>query len=112
MPANREGPAPLFEPSDVARVLGKSAWWVKDQARKGLIPFTRPGRAYRFTAEQVAEIVQLYSQPVSAVTQLVAHPKPVRSDKPAALKPKPAVRLHARPPRRTAQTAPQQSEAA
>ena len=44
----------LYLPEEVAAVLGCSAWWVKDRARRRLIPFTRVGRAYRFTGEHLA----------------------------------------------------------
>ncbi|MEU3494489.1 helix-turn-helix domain-containing protein [Kitasatospora cineracea] len=96
---------PLFQPADVAKALGKSEWWVKEQARRGRIPFTKPGRAYRFTAEQVAEIVRLYEarpiiavvpQPQAAVVR--ESRKQVREQQPG----RPAVRLRARVPRRTA----------
>ncbi|MFE6025611.1 helix-turn-helix domain-containing protein [Streptomyces niveus] len=49
----------LYRPEDVAAVLGCSAWWVKDRARRRLIPFARIGRAYRFTGEHLAEIVRM-----------------------------------------------------
>lgn len=52
----------LYYPADVARALGKSEWWVKEQARNNRIPYTKPGRAYRFTAEQFAEILRLFSE--------------------------------------------------
>ncbi|WP_406091484.1 helix-turn-helix domain-containing protein [Kitasatospora purpeofusca] len=113
MVANREGPQPLFYPADVAQVLGKSAWWVKDQARKGLIPFTKPGRAYRFTAEQIAEIVRLYARPAPVPAQLSVRAVIVPPDRPAGpATTKPAVRLRARPPRRAARSAVPQTEAA
>ncbi|WP_408909799.1 DNA-binding protein [Streptomyces luteolus] len=35
---------------------------MKEQARKKRIPFTRPGGAYRFTAEHFAEIVRLFEE--------------------------------------------------
>ena len=50
----------LFTPAEVAETLGCSAWWLKEQARRRRIPFTKPGGAYRFTAEHVAEIIALF----------------------------------------------------
>ncbi|MFD8483214.1 helix-turn-helix domain-containing protein [Kitasatospora sp. NPDC059673] len=95
----------LFQPADVAKALGKSEWWVKEQARRGRIPFTKPGRAYRFTAEQVAEIVRLY-EARPAIT-VVSQPQAVSADKSrkqTSVQPpaRPAVRLRARAPRRVA----------
>ncbi|MFE5580246.1 helix-turn-helix domain-containing protein [Kitasatospora sp. NPDC056531] len=93
----------LFRPADVAKALGMSEWWVKEQARRGRIPFTRPGRAYRFTAEQVAEIVRMYeARPtIVAVSQAravaaAAPTKPTRDPQPS----RSTTRLRARIPRR------------
>jgi len=52
----------LFHPAEIAEALGCSEWWVKEQARKGRIPCTRPAGAYRFTAEHYAEIVRLFEE--------------------------------------------------
>ncbi|MGK5534377.1 helix-turn-helix domain-containing protein, partial [Streptomyces sp. URMC 129] len=52
----------LHLPEEVASVLGCSVWWVKDRARRRLIPFTRVGRAYRFSTEQLAEIIRLHEE--------------------------------------------------
>ncbi len=54
-------PAPLL-PEEVAAVLGCSAWWVKDRARRRLIPFTRVGRAYRFSDDHLAEIIRMHEE--------------------------------------------------
>ncbi|MFF0293058.1 helix-turn-helix domain-containing protein [Kitasatospora sp. NPDC004614] len=102
----------LFQPADVAKALGKSEWWVKEQARRGRIPFTKPGRAYRFTAEQVAEIVGLYEErPAIAV---VSKPRVASTGEPGKQSrdqqpSRPVTRLRARVPRRAAH---QQQDAA
>ncbi|MEU4038575.1 DNA-binding protein [Streptomyces collinus] len=44
----------------MAQALGCSEWWVKEQARRGRIPFTKPGGSYRFTAEHFAEITRIF----------------------------------------------------
>ncbi|WSC82461.1 DNA-binding protein [Streptomyces virginiae] len=83
-----------------------SEWWVKEQARKRRIPFTKPGRAYRFTSEQFAEILQLFEgRPAStAAVQLIRSGTP--AVRPATV-PRPVrqtaapLRLRARPPRRS-----------
>lgn len=50
----------LHSAADVAQALGCSEWWVKEQARRGRIPFTKPGGSYRFTAEHFAEIMRIF----------------------------------------------------
>ncbi|RST04994.1 helix-turn-helix domain-containing protein [Streptomyces sp. WAC05950] len=103
----------LYYPADVASALGKSEWWVKEQARNGRIPYTKPGRAYRFTAEQFAEIISLFAEGPSAprVARQV-RPAEVRMQGPLKpLRPAPSTRLRARPPRRTVQQDQQQTAA-
>ena len=103
MPQSQNALPALYRPVDIAKALGMSEWWVKEQARRGRIPFTKPGRSYRFTAEQFAEIVRLYetrpvlapvSQPMGATEQVSR--KPIRNPQPVET----TMRLHARVPRR------------
>ncbi|MEV2211106.1 helix-turn-helix domain-containing protein [Streptomyces sp. NPDC050997] len=96
----------LYVPEEVAAVLGCSAWWIKDRARRRLIPFTRVGRAYRFSGEHLAEIVRMHEerpsrhpQPHGAVVTPTS--KPPRQQRETAT---PTVRLKARPPRRMAKS--------
>ncbi|WP_329488540.1 helix-turn-helix domain-containing protein [Kitasatospora sp. NBC_01246] len=101
---NRGALPTLLHPADIAKALDVSEWWVKEQARRGRIPFTKPGRSYRFTAEQFAEILRLYeSRPVLAPAPRPAgtEPAPSKPTRP----PQPVedpVRLRARVPRRAA----------
>lgn len=99
----------LYRPEEIAETLGCSAWWVKDRARRRLIPHTRVGRAYRFTADHLAEIIRIYEEPASQRPQrppLPASPseatptlsRPSRQTPPATSS---ARRLMARPPRRS-----------
>ncbi|WP_079086694.1 helix-turn-helix domain-containing protein [Streptomyces silvensis] len=95
----------LYVPEEVAAVLGCSAWWVKDRARRRLIPFTRVGRAYRFTGEHLAEIIRMHEARPAALQQ---HRAAARASKPPTPQPSPpsaapAARLRARPPRRARQ---------
>ncbi|MFE4606736.1 helix-turn-helix domain-containing protein [Streptomyces niveus] len=97
----------LYVPEEVAAALGCSAWWVKDRARRRLIPFTRVGRAYRFSDEHLSEIIRMHEErPAVNVQRPGAAPAPTR--KPTARhRPDPAVptvRLQARPPRRMAKS--------
>jgi len=98
---SRSGLPRLYRPDEVAESLGCSEWWVKDRARRRLIPFTRVGRAYRFTAEHFAEVVRLRedgpsSTPTPAPNTPPSPPAPRRRQKET-----PVTRLRARPPRRT-----------
>ncbi|MEV7934915.1 helix-turn-helix domain-containing protein [Kitasatospora sp. NPDC088264] len=93
----------LFYPVDVAKALGMSEWWVKEQARRGRIPFTKPGRAYRFTAEQVAEIVRMYEARPTIVAAPQARAVAAAAPKKSVRDPQPSrstTRLRARMPRR------------
>ncbi|WP_237408692.1 helix-turn-helix domain-containing protein [Streptomyces sp. M2CJ-2] len=92
----------LYVPEEVAAVLGCSAWWVKDRARRRLIPFTRVGRAYRFTGEHLAEIIRMHEARPASPQQ---HPATARAPKPPTPHPSPppavpTARLRARSPRR------------
>ncbi|WP_206325957.1 MULTISPECIES: helix-turn-helix domain-containing protein [unclassified Streptomyces] len=55
----------LHTPEEVAEALGVSVWWVKDQARRRLIPASKPAGAWRFTTAQYAEILTAVEQPVA-----------------------------------------------
>ncbi|WP_030240999.1 helix-turn-helix domain-containing protein [Streptomyces sp. NRRL S-350] len=105
MPKDQGALPPLYRPADVAKAIGMSEWWVKEQARRGRIPFTKPGRAYRFTAEQFAEIVRTYEVRPAAMTvpqtQVAAVAVLKKSDRDSQPT-RPAVRLRARMPRRAA----------
>lgn len=90
----------LYRPEEIAEVLGCSAWWVKDRASRALIPFARVGRAYRFTAEHLAEIIRLHEvRPAHSADPVVPAARTLRAI-PAG---RPAGRLRARPPRRSRQ---------
>jgi hypothetical protein len=52
----------LYSAADVAQALRCSEWWVKEQACRGRIPFTKPGGSYRFTVEHVAEIMRIFER--------------------------------------------------
>jgi excisionase family DNA binding protein len=96
----------LYLPEEVAAVLGCSAWWVKDRARRRLIPFTRVGRAYRFTSEHLAEIIRMHeARPASPQQQERTTPAPrTPTRQPSTQSAAPTARLRARPPRRARQS--------
>jgi excisionase family DNA binding protein len=89
----------LLSPSEVARVLGCSEWWVKEQARHRRIPFTKVGGAYRFTKDHLYEIIRIFEHRPdhrhAADTDATSQPRRVPAQ-PAT----PVVQLRARRPRR------------
>lgn len=102
---NRSAELPrLYTPADIAAALRCSEWWVKEQARRRRIPFTRAGGAYRFTAAHLDEIVaQFEERPhrTARAPQLRQNGVPAHEKAPSLGAPKaPVVRLRARPPRR------------
>ncbi|MFE7662028.1 helix-turn-helix domain-containing protein [Streptomyces celluloflavus] len=96
----------LYVPEEVAAVLGCSAWWVKDRARWRLIPFTRVGRAYRFTVEHLAEIIRMHEARPALPQKRAATPPAPKSPAPQPPSPSAAAKTHlrARPPRRARQS--------
>ncbi|GAA3771554.1 helix-turn-helix domain-containing protein [Streptomyces chiangmaiensis] len=93
----------LYRPEEVAEALGCSAWWVKDRARRGLIPHARIGRSYRFSDAHLAEIVRMNEErpdPQPHRPQRPSGPAAPRVARPQDEGAPPTVRLRARPPRR------------
>ncbi|MCA1223216.1 helix-turn-helix domain-containing protein [Streptomyces sp. 8L] len=98
-------PPRLYRPEEIAETLGCSAWWVKDRARRRLIPHTRIGRSYRFTAGHLVEIVRLYEERPPQARTATAAPAPVPPAATAAMPPPrtsgaSTPGLRSRPPRR------------
>lgn len=51
-----------LSPEDVARILGTSPWWVREQIRRGRIPHLRLGkRRIRLLPEHVDALVALFT---------------------------------------------------
>lgn len=101
MPASTRRPElpPLYLPREIAKALGCSEWWVKEQARKRRIPFSWIGGSYRFTEEHLTEIIRLFEVPAT-------HSAPPKADVvdlprlPQTRTPTAPMQLTARPPRR------------
>lgn len=101
----------LHRPADVARMLGCSEWWVKEQARKRRIPFAWIGGSYRFTDEHVAAIIARFEvrpddAPVSASAPRRAARRSGSEHHGATV-----IQLKARIPRRTRTTTTDQAAA-
>jgi excisionase family DNA binding protein len=93
---------PLYRPAAIAQALGCSEWWVKEQARRGRIPFIRTGGTYRFTAEHYTEIIRVFEQrPVRVQPSAPETALSPRSHRSRAV-PAAAARLQAKRPRRVA----------
>ncbi|WP_316739081.1 helix-turn-helix domain-containing protein [Streptomyces sp. MK7] len=99
----------LYRPEEIAEMLGCSAWWVKDRARRRLIPHTRVGRAYRFTADHLAEIIRIHEEPAPQRAQRTPSPANPSASTTTPSRTTPQIRppissaprLRARPPRRS-----------
>ncbi|MEV6714844.1 helix-turn-helix domain-containing protein [Lentzea sp. NPDC051208] len=89
----------LHKPSEVAKHLGCSEWWVKEQARRRRIPFSWIGGRYLFTDAHIDEIVLICEKrPISAAaTVAVPQEVPCGNRTPVG---GPVVRLRSRSPRR------------
>ena len=67
-----------MSPEEVARALGTSSWWVREQARLGRVPHLRLGRRrIRFLPEHLDVLVKVFT--VLTVDDSVAQP-PVASE--------------------------------
>ncbi|RLU80673.1 DNA-binding protein [Streptomyces griseocarneus] len=92
----------LFRPTEIAKALGCSEWWLKEQARRRRVPFTRVGGAYRFTIEHVAEVIDLFEERPLQPGQSASGGVMARARKPRS--PELEGRLRARSPRRALQS--------
>ena len=71
----------LYTSEEAAALIGKTAWWLEDQARACTVPFTRVGRTVMFSADHIRAI---HAQ--GEVDPATRRPKgrPVRRRRPAA----------------------------
>jgi excisionase family DNA binding protein len=101
---------PVYLPRDIAKALHCSEWWVKEQARKGRIPFSKVGGSYRFSADHFDEIMRIFEkrpvEPLNVAADLVPVPRRPTQTKPAES----VAKLTARTPRR-AQKSPRSAAA-
>ncbi|MFC4943239.1 helix-turn-helix domain-containing protein [Pseudonocardia sp. GCM10023141] len=89
----------LYKPAEVAAMLRCSTWWIKEQARRGRIPFSWIGGSYLFTRDHIAEIVAIFeSRPDGNASISAEGERVVRARRKPMIEPK--VRLTARTPRR------------
>ncbi|MGW6263709.1 helix-turn-helix domain-containing protein [Streptomyces sp. NPDC055085] len=87
-----------YSAAEVAKSLGCSEWWVKEQVRRRRIPFLRSGGGYRFTSDHVREIFHILEErpSLASVTSGEVVTRRRTTSQPVG----PAVRLSARRPRR------------
>jgi hypothetical protein len=105
MSGPQPAPSAFHRPADVARILGCSEWWVKEQARRRRVPYCWIGGSYRFTDAHVAEIARLFEvRPVAEVPTSSGRATSTRHSRPAVdTAPDRQPTLDARPPRRMRQ---------
>lgn len=87
----------LYTADDVAAALDCSTWWVKEQARRGRIPFIRSGSGYRFKKGHVEEILLILEERPKRSTEAATSASRKRAQ---AAGPQRVVQLRARSPRR------------
>src|SRR4051794_21152966 len=69
--------AVLYTAREAARILRCSEWWIKEQARKRRIPFSRVGGRYLFTEDHLNEIIRLFEvRPLESARAPAAGTKP------------------------------------
>lgn len=101
-PIRREPGVVLYSAGEAAKILRCSEWWIKEQARKRRVPYSRVGGRYLFTQEHVNEIIRLFEvRPVESARPAVKTSKPVPSRATnSRLERQGPLLLRARPPRR------------
>jgi excisionase family DNA binding protein len=102
-PGGRE-PAALYTADEAAAILRVTKSWLERQAAARRVPFTMLGGSYRFTAEHLIGIIQIFeeaAEPRRSVAHLPNPATPRRSDQrredAEELRPRP----RGRPPRST-----------
>jgi hypothetical protein len=98
-PGDEEAPGALvYTAEEAAPMIKVTAYWMKARARRGYIPFTRIGRQYLWTPEQIREIVSAGEHRPLEPSLPRRPAAPVRSPTRAPEAPPPVLR--ARVPRR------------
>lgn len=90
----------LFTPEEIAKQLGRSGWWVREQCRRDRFPHTRAGGAIRFTRQQFEELLQILERRPDVVPTSGRTAPRRSSKKPFARDHAPSSQLRARPPRK------------
>lgn len=91
----------FYRPSEVAKLLRCSEWWIKEQARKNRIPYAWIGGAYLFAESHIAEIVSLFEHRPGNDTSATAEPFTKAAARRSAGRGRSVPSLRAKPPRRT-----------
>jgi hypothetical protein len=91
-------PTAYYRPTEIAKLLRCSEWWIKEQARRRRIPYAWIGGSYLFTDEHITAIVRLFEvqpgdpAPASGAARILRSMATPGGDT--------SSRLRARPPRR------------
>jgi hypothetical protein len=101
----------LYRPADIAKVLGCSEWWIREQARRRRIPFSWIGGSYRFTDDHLTEIIRLFEVRPTDVDLPRSEPPSIPRTR-VARPTQQGLRLRARTPRRALGAGPPSSTAA
>lgn len=97
-----EGLPRLFTPEELGNALGRSGWWVRQQAREQRFPHVRIGGrgSIAFTTDHVEEIVRGMERPALAGPEPVPARTRRNQGQHRTTSTAPASELRARPPRR------------
>lgn len=82
----------MWPPEIAGPKVGKSANWMKENARAGRIPCHRVGRTIMFTPSDVAEIIENGAVPVRSASRRPGRAKGKAAQKVTMLKSKPVGR--------------------
>lgn len=78
-----------YDAEKAGEIIGRSAYWMKTQARAGRIPYTRVGRSYRWLPQHLSEILRDGEQRPKPVLVPRTPTRRRAADAAAALKAKP-----------------------
>lgn len=59
----------LYTPEEAAGIVQLTTYWLKYNARQGLIPHRRVGRAFRFAIEDLEAIKDMSARPVKGTQE-------------------------------------------
>src|SRR3954469_8620716 len=92
----------FYSAREAAGILRCSEWWIKEQARKRRVPFSRVGGRYLFTEDHLNEIIRLFEvRPLATARSAATATKPApRRTTNARPEGEGSRLLRARPPRK------------
>jgi len=84
-----------YSPEEAGPLVGQTANWMEENARAGVIPYSRVGQKIRFTPEHIKQILRLCEVPAKAPLK----PRSSARRRPPAVQASEVPALKARQPR-------------